>query len=55
MCCDWFDLLVAASGGFFLGCTVMAMLAKMIVEEQSHDRMNLHKRTELKDRNIEWK
>jgi len=55
MCCDWFDLLVAAAGGFFLGCTVTAFLAKKIVLEQAELHGNLLQRTELKNRNIEWK
>ena len=56
MCCDWFDLLVAMSGGFFLGCVVTAILAKKIMEEIAGQQGNVHARTELKNANIgEWK
>ena len=33
MCCDLFDLILAAAGGFTLGCLVTGILAKKIMEE----------------------
>ena len=56
MCCDWLDLIVAISGGFFLGCMVTGMLAKKIMCETMSQQGNVHARTELKDRHMgEWK
>ena len=56
MCCDWLDLVVAISGGFFLGCVVMALLAKKIMEETMSQQGNVHARTALKNANLgEWK
>ena len=50
MCCDWLDLMLVSFCSFLLGAIVTGWLAKYLIQEEQRESMNIHKRTELKDR-----